>query len=173
MTSNHDETRNNHGELAEAIARQHYSGLDAPCPWEAIDPIAQAIIIHAASEWLDDAIPALKAAGWREPHPGIDVTGGTPVRATFEEGQQIGRQHIIGGLRADYTISDEAARFHDEVLRLYYGDESADREKILGEVRCGKRTINSARRALGLPPAGEHPGCCDGNHTDDTTEGQA
>lgn len=53
--------------LPEQIARHHFQRPEAPCPWEAVDPLTQAGIIRAAATWLEDAIPVLTANGWTPP----------------------------------------------------------------------------------------------------------
>lgn len=53
--------------LAIAVAKEPFTGPGAPCPWEAIDPLTRAMLIHQAQALLKDAIPALLAAGWTPP----------------------------------------------------------------------------------------------------------
>jgi|GEM_PF-5275677 len=54
-------------ELVAAVARTPYDSGRAGCPWDAVAPITQYAIKASALAFLGDAIPVMRAQGWRPP----------------------------------------------------------------------------------------------------------
>lgn len=53
--------------LAIQVAQAPYTGPKATCPWVAVHPLAQSILISKAKAFLEDALPILIQQGWTPP----------------------------------------------------------------------------------------------------------
>lgn len=54
-------------ELVHALASKHFTGPEAPCPWDSIDPLTQYALTARAHAILTEILPILTNHGWTPP----------------------------------------------------------------------------------------------------------